>query len=145
MVQSSFLSVVIVASGDFAAVRAEPSRQPERPAARLQMETLGRSPGYDHRSGYQTQMTNTPPREIDGARVIEWAWSGSEPFGEVPGAERPDIYGLAIATYDNRSFYRFSCDQNWATVQDGLYDSIDDAKDQLPDQYRNVVAKWVKI
>jgi hypothetical protein len=27
----------------------EPSREPERPAARLQMESLGRSPGYDRR------------------------------------------------------------------------------------------------
>ena len=26
-----------------------------------------------------------PPNEIDGARVIEWAWSGDGPFGEVPG------------------------------------------------------------
>ena len=27
----------------------EPSREPERPAARLQMESFGRSPGYDRR------------------------------------------------------------------------------------------------
>jgi hypothetical protein len=28
----------------------EPSREPERPATRLQMDGLGRSPGYDRRS-----------------------------------------------------------------------------------------------
>ena len=85
-----------------------------------------------------------PPSEIDGAKVIEWAWSGHQPFGEVPGAKSPEIYGLAIATYDGEEFYRFSCDENWETQQDGLYDSLDDAKDQLPDQYRMVEACWVK-
>ncbi|MCP4095030.1 MAG: hypothetical protein GY880_28225 [Planctomycetaceae bacterium] len=83
-----------------------------------------------------------PPDKIDGASVIEWAWSGTYPFGEVPGAQSPEIFGLAIATYDNIEFYRFSCDRNWNTVQDGLYDSIADAKAQLPDQYRNVDAHW---
>lgn len=83
-----------------------------------------------------------PPNEIDGARVIEWAWSGDGPFGEVPGADDSEIYGLAIATYDDIEFYRFSCDKNWNTVQDALYDSVAAAKDQLPDQYRNVVAEW---
>ena len=78
--------------------------------------------------------TNAPPEEIDGARIVEWAWSGDQPFGEVPGARSPQIFGLAIATYDDREFYRFSCDRDWRTVQDGLYDSIADAKEQLPNQ-----------
>ena len=25
-----------------------------------------------------------PPAEIDGARVLEWAWSGDKPFGVIP-------------------------------------------------------------
>ena len=83
-----------------------------------------------------------PPNEIDGARVIEWAWSGSSPFGTVPSAEPPEIYGLAIATYDNLTFYRFACDKDWNCIQDSLYDSVDEAKDHLLDQYRNVVANW---
>lgn len=62
--------------------------------------------------------------------------------GEVPCAEDSEIYGLAIATYDDIEFYRFSCDKNWNTVQDALYDSVAAAKDQLPDQYRNVGAEW---
>ncbi len=82
------------------------------------------------------------PNEIDGARVIEWACSGEVPFGVVLGAEPPEIYGLAIATYDDMQFYRFSCDKDWNCVQDAIYDSVTDAKNQLPDQYRNVVANW---
>ena len=85
-----------------------------------------------------------PPAEIDGARVIEWAWSGDQPFGDVLGAQSPRIFGLAIATYNDKQFYRFSCDANWETQQDGLYDSIDEAKNQLPDHYRNVEANWMK-
>lgn len=83
-----------------------------------------------------------PPDEIDGARVIEWAWSGSDPFGEVPGADPPEVFGLAITTYDDIRFYRFCCDQNWNTVQDAVYNSIAEAREQLPDQYRNVPAHW---
>ena len=85
-----------------------------------------------------------PPAEIDGAKVVEWAWSGDYPFGEVPGAASPGIYGLAIATYDGQEFYRFSCDCEWETQQDEPYGTIDEAKRQLPDQYRNVEAIWTK-
>jgi len=67
-------------------------------------------------------MTNPPPPEIDGARVIQWAWSGTKPFGVVPGADPPEIFGLALVTYNEREFYRFACDCEWNTVQDGLYD-----------------------
>ena len=88
--------------------------------------------------------TNEPPTEIDGARVIEWAWSGDQPFGAVPGADSTQIFGLAIATYDDREFYRFSCDRDWETQQDGLYVSVDEAKHLLPNQYRLVEANWTK-
>lgn len=84
-----------------------------------------------------------PPAQIDGARVVEWAWSGMTPFGEVPGADPSEVFGLAIATYDDVQYYRFSCDRNWNTIQDALYNSIADAKDQLPKQYRSVNAKWI--
>lgn len=83
-----------------------------------------------------------PPAIIDGAKVVEWAWSGDRPFGEVLGSESLLIYGLAIATYDDSVFYRFACDSHWETQQDGLYDSIEQAKEQLPEQYRNVEVCW---
>ena len=85
-----------------------------------------------------------PPATIDGARVIEWAWSGSEPFGQVIGGDPSEaVYGLAIATYEKtKTVYRFSCDERWGTVQDGLYDSVEDAKSRLPSQYQEVPVKW---
>jgi hypothetical protein len=86
---------------------------------------------------------NPPPAQIDGAKVLEWAWSGSEPFGEVPGNPTGLIFGLAIAAYENEAgFYRFSCDRHWECVQDAIYDSVEDAKLNLPDQYRQVAAAW---
>ena len=85
---------------------------------------------------------DTLPRAIGGARVIEWEWSGDQPFGEVPGARSRQIFGLAIATSDDEDFYRFSCDQCWNTNQDGRYDSITDAKEQLPAQYQSVEVVW---
>jgi hypothetical protein len=88
---------------------------------------------------------NKPPSEIDGANVLYWAWSGSTPFGVVYGS--PDeIYGLAICQYPNsEEVYRFSCNKNWETEQDGLYDSVEQAIENLPDQYRNVEPIWIKF
>lgn len=82
-----------------------------------------------------------PPNKIDEANVLEWAWSGTISFGKVG---ETDIYGLAICQYENSDeYYRFSCDNNWETKQDGLYDSIEEAKNGLPEQYKNVSASWI--
>jgi hypothetical protein len=88
-----------------------------------------------------------PPTYIDGAKVIKWAWSGSQPFGFVGNedrSERVEIYGLAICKYEhcNKGIYRFSCDKNWETVQDGFYGTVENAMQQLPAQYKNVDAVW---
>ena len=84
---------------------------------------------------------NKPLKKIDGAKVLQWAWSGSLPFGRVGEIE---IYGLAICQYENdNKIYRFSWDENWETQQDFDYSSIKEAIEQLPDQYKNVPAKWI--
>ncbi|MGF1836829.1 hypothetical protein [Photobacterium sanguinicancri] len=87
-----------------------------------------------------------PPHLIDGAKVLEWAWSGDNPFGVVKtctGEVAFKIYGLAICQYaDDSVVYRFSCDNNWETVQDDSYISIDEAKEYLPAQYQCVKATW---
>jgi hypothetical protein len=87
-----------------------------------------------------------PPTHIDGAKVLLWAWSGREPFGHVGDVDNTDstaIYGLAICTYGRpESFYRFNCDGNWETVQDGEHVSGEEAIRLLPAQYRHVEADW---
>lgn len=85
-----------------------------------------------------------PPPFIDGARVVAWAWSGETPFGYVPGADPSEaIFGLAITIYDkSRTIYWFSCDARWETVQDSICDSIDDARDLVPSQYRLAPIHW---
>jgi hypothetical protein len=87
-----------------------------------------------------------PPVCIDGAKVIKWAWSGLQPFGIVSnedGSEKEEIYGLAICQYEgSKDVYRFSCDKNWETVQDGVYKDIEDAVELLPDQYKHVETTW---
>jgi hypothetical protein len=83
----------------------------------------------------------TPPALIDGARVLEWAWSET-PFGEVGDIA---IHGLALCQYDGSTqVYRFSCDAAWSCQQDALYDSVEEAKQALPAQYRRVEAEWRK-
>jgi hypothetical protein len=95
-----------------------------------------------------SKQSNECPDELDGAKVIRWAWSGDKPFGflryEGDSHDPIEIYGLAICHYrDSDTVYRFSCDKNWEVQQDGLYESVEDALTQLPDQYRLIVAKWL--
>jgi len=88
-----------------------------------------------------------PPARIDGALVLEWAWS-DVPFGEVrftDGTLAAVIHGLSLCRYGNDSnIYRFSCKSAWETAQDFDHDSVEEAKRDLPDQYRNVPAIWHK-
>jgi hypothetical protein len=93
-----------------------------------------------------------PPDDLDGAKVIKWAWSGVEPFGHLPivgsdtdneSRDSIEIFGLAICQYDDSdNVYRFSCDKDWEVQQDGGYESVEDAQRQLSDQYKLVTAKW---
>lgn len=89
-----------------------------------------------------------PPKEIDGARVLEWAWSGEKPFGVIryeSGEIASEIFGLALCQYDESDFiYRFSCNSGWETEQDSEYRSVVEAKENLPEQYRYIKANWQK-
>jgi hypothetical protein len=89
---------------------------------------------------------NAPPKEIDGAKVLLWAWSGEKPFGVVFntfGEVYAEIFGLAICQYkDSDKIYRFSCDAEWETEQDSDYSSVEEAKENLPDQYKNIEVHW---
>jgi len=86
-----------------------------------------------------------PPSQIDGARVLDWAWSDA-PFGMVPspeGQEGVAIHGLAVCQYDGSSVvYRFSCNGNWKCEQDFDYESVEVAKSELPEQYRHAAPIW---
>ncbi|EJC6747125.1 hypothetical protein V3H21_22310 [Vibrio parahaemolyticus] len=90
---------------------------------------------------------NQPPKKLDGAQVIEWAWSGSKPFGNVQdtsGKLTKEIFGLAICQYLNsETVYVFSCDRSWEVVQDSDFSSVDEAKSYLPEQYRTVPVSWM--
>ncbi len=83
-----------------------------------------------------------PPKEIDGAKVLEWACSGSEPFGILryeSGEVATKILGLALCHYSgSNEVYRFSCDSEWEPEQDSEYESIIEAKENIPSQYQEV-------
>ena len=90
-----------------------------------------------------------PPQEIDGAKVLEWAWSGDKPFGIIKYSESDDvaaeIYGLAICQYqDSKAIYRFCCGANWEAEHDSDCASVSEAKNSLPSQYTNVEVNWQK-
>ena len=89
-----------------------------------------------------------PPKTIDGATVLEWAWSGELPFGLLTytsGETAAEIYGFAICSYpEATNVYRFSCNKNWEAEQDSPYESVEAAKDNIPSQYNNALVNWVK-
>ena len=89
-----------------------------------------------------------PPKTIDGADVLDWAWSGLKPFGFIhneSGEVASEIFGLALCKYPNSSrIYRFSCDINWETEQDSDYKSVAEAKLNIPEQYQLVEILWSK-
>jgi hypothetical protein len=93
------------------------------------------------------QPGTSPPSHIDGALVLEWAWS-DVPYGELcfeDGTVAAIIHGLALCQYDDSAaIYRFSCNAKWEAEQDSVHRSIDEAKAQLPNQYRRVPASWIK-
>lgn len=87
-----------------------------------------------------------PPTLLDGAHVRYWAWSGEIPFGFIESEDRSQrvaIYGLAICAYpEGQRVYRFSCDENWAVINDFDYDSVEEAVERLPQQYRSIEPIW---
>ncbi|MBQ4810284.1 hypothetical protein J8M20_03005 [Pseudoalteromonas luteoviolacea] len=61
------------------------------------------------------------------------------------GEIAPEIFGLALCQYDESGFiYRFTCDSGWETEQDADYGSVAEAKENLPEQYRDVKANRQK-
>lgn len=91
---------------------------------------------------------NHPPKQIDNATVLEYAWS-ERPFGVVRYSDdsiAAYIHGLAICQYtDSNVIYRFSCTRDWETVQDMDYKTIEEAKRLLPEQYRNAPIIWHQV
>jgi hypothetical protein len=87
-----------------------------------------------------------PPPQIDGADVVLWAWSEPLPFFEMPcteGAPAIPIHGLAICRYaDSGAVYRFSCDRDWETQNDGPYESVEDAAIGESGQYDVHSVEW---
>ena len=113
----------------------------------MQAEIKIGNPGHYFIRPFDDKDITEPPDFLDGAKVINWAWAGQEPFGFVVNSDDNNknvaIYGLAICQYQGEeSVYRFSCDKNWETIQDGLYDNIKEAINELPEQYKKTNADW---
>jgi hypothetical protein len=68
-----------------------------------------------------------PPRELDGAEVMLWAWSEPAPLFEMPcsdGSATIPIHGLAVCRYaQTGSIYRFSCNAMWEVENGERQDS----------------------
>jgi hypothetical protein len=90
-----------------------------------------------------------PPREVDGAEVVLWAWSAPVPFFTMPsidGEAAIPIHGLAICRYaQGGSVYRFSCNSAWETENDSPFSSVEDATKGPSDQYDIEGIEWHRL
>lgn len=89
-----------------------------------------------------------PPTVIDRARVVAWTPVDERhrPTGSTrhyrDGLSQPVPAGLAIATYDDKEFYLFYCDEDWTTLNDTLHDSVAQAKRQAESEFEGTLGTW---
>ena len=84
-----------------------------------------------------------PPSQIDGARVVYWAYSQVPFFVMHDGGPGIPIHGLAVAVYSTGSVYRFSCDRDWETQNDSEWDSVESALHAASGDYNIAAIHWV--
>ena len=86
-----------------------------------------------------------PPNEIDGARVVYWAYSQVPFFVMADGGAGIPIHGLAVAVYSSGSVYRFSCDRDWETQNDSEWPSVEAATHAASADYEIAEIHWVPV
>lgn len=87
-----------------------------------------------------------PPRELDGADVVLWAWSAPAPFFEMPyadGSATIPIHGLAVCRHARSGeIYRFSCNATWEVENDSCWPSVEEARRGASGQYDVEAVQW---
>ena len=92
-----------------------------------------------------TRPTNIGGIQIEIQTSVPQRPSGDAWVGSPKDPKATQIYGLAITQYENDStIYRFSCNENWETIQDAVYESPEEAIKYLPEQYCEFSATWHK-
>ena len=90
-----------------------------------------------------------PPEYIENAKVLLWAKSEEKPFGLIEnpdGTVAAEVFGLAICQDKNDSkIYRMSCNKKWEPEQDSHYDSIEQAIESIPAQYKSQEISWKSL
>ena len=86
----------------------------------------------------------TPPKTLDGAVVVHWAWSEPLPFFVMAdGGSGTAIHGLAVCRYDDSGkVYRFSCSREWEVENDSPQDSVEQAMQAPSLQYDTSAVAW---
>lgn len=82
-----------------------------------------------------------PPKSIDDADVLWWAWSGIEPYG-LHGDE--PVHGFAVGRYASGEIYRFSCNRLWETVNDMVHTTESQARADIPSNYDESRVQWLR-
>jgi hypothetical protein len=90
------------------------------------------------------------PEEIGGARVILYAPVDDRcrPTGKckhvVWGKVAGPAAGLAICRYAGEdAFYLFGCDEDWASVTDSWFRSLEEAIRQAEVEYEGISKLWI--
>lgn len=87
-----------------------------------------------------------PPDEIDGAKVVWWAYDSKKPFFVMKftnGLDYKPIHGFALCQYkSSREVYKFSCDLQWNVANDSVYETVEQALSDIGRQFQDI--HWQK-
>lgn len=87
-----------------------------------------------------------PAEHINGAKVLQYAFSGQVPFGYLESSDKKTnvaIFGIAICQYESdQKVYCFSCNANWDVVQDSEYNTLSEAIGQIPPPFSDKQLHW---
>ncbi|WZP00766.1 hypothetical protein EP7_002417 [Isosphaeraceae bacterium EP7] len=93
-----------------------------------------------------------PPRQLDGADVIDWAVSRRGLFHTIPHGADPGASGvicvaaMAICRYSEGAvFYLFKCDRDWEVVFDWDAESVEEAKEIASMHAKAETVEWQPI
>ena len=92
-------------------------------------------------------MKSRPPKQLDKADVLAWAWSDGTPFGHLLDTEGKvvcAVHGIAVCRYPgSEELYRFTCDENWTVEQDAPYETVEQAMMSAEQLYSLTRNQWI--
>ena len=107
-------------------------------------QSRGAPSRHTRKHKYNRITVDAPPKQLDGADVLQWAISPTGCFYNIMEGEKAHpVAAMAIARYaKSLDIYLFSCDSHWEVIGDTDCDSVDEATRVAQRRARNQPLNW---